>query len=185
MKKIICMLAMALLAIGAAQAQNQVRKMVIQKTNGQVMKCKTAEIETVTFEEVAVPTTVEEAEAMLVGYWKWSMSPQELYAGYPDGFESFYFVVTEEHKTYWVLKIADSVTDESIAPYAGKYVVFGEEAGSISVNSEDPTTGNVLDDIFLFNNLDQNSFDAHVDDDGIKLDFTCSRVEPFEFIIDE
>ena len=54
MKKIICMLAMALLAIGAAQAQEQVRKMVIQKTNGQVMKCKTAEIETVTFEEVEI-----------------------------------------------------------------------------------------------------------------------------------
>ena len=50
MKKIISVLAMALLVIGAAQAQEQVRKMVVHKNNGQIMKIKAADIQEVILE---------------------------------------------------------------------------------------------------------------------------------------
>ena len=178
MKKIICMLAMALLAIGAAQAQNQVRKMVVRQNDGQEMRFKTADIEEVTFETVAVPTTVEEAEAMLVGYWKMSVNPQDF--EYPVDIEGVYWVITEDLKVYLVLKFAESVTFEEYVEYAGKYVAESYP-GDVIVNSEDPTTGELFG--LFFNNLDQNSFDVHLDDDGIKLDFTIYRVEPFEYIM--
>ena len=187
MKKIICMLAMALLVIGAAQAQNQVRKMVVRQNDGQVVKFKTANIEEVTFEEVAIPTTVEEAEAMLVGYWKCSLSPQEIFPELPDDIEGVYWVVTEDLESYTVFKIADSVSDEDFILYAGMYLA-DDYGGDLIVNSEDPTTGKLglffVVPIF-FKNLEENCFDGYMDIDDIKLDFTCSRVEPFEYILIE
>lgn len=187
MKKIICMLAMALLTIGAAQAQEGVRKMVVRQNDGKVLRIQTANIEEVTFEEASpVPTTVEEAEAMLVGYWKWSLSPQEF--EFPDWAEASYFVITEELKVYWVFKVADSVPDEDYTEYAGKYVVYGDSYGDVIVNSVHPTSGTIFGD-FYFKNLDQNCFDAYIiTEDGfinVITDFTCSRVKPFEYIIDE
>ena len=116
---------MALLVIGAAQAQNQVRKMFIHKNNGQIVKIKAADIQEVTFEEVAVPTTVEEAKAMLVGYWKWNLSAQVVHEetmSIDNDVESIYWVVTEDLKAYFVFKFADLDTDENLAEYAGKYV---------------------------------------------------------------
>ena len=63
MKKIISVLAMALLVIGAAQAQEQVRKMFVQLKNGQVVRYNTEDIEDVTFKMdnalPDVPTTIE------------------------------------------------------------------------------------------------------------------------------
>jgi hypothetical protein len=114
MKKIISVLAMALLVIGAAQAQEQVRRMVVRQNNGQVLRFNTANIEEVTFEEVAVPTTVEEAKAMMVGYWKWNLSTQEVQEAMlsiDNDIESIYWVVTEDLKAYNVLKFADLDTD--------------------------------------------------------------------------
>lgn len=208
MKKIICMLAMALLAIGAAQAQNQVRKMVVRTDDGQLVKFKTANTEEVTFEEDAVPTTVDEAKAMLVGYWKCN----DLFLGYYfmevyDYYCSFegtsYFIVTEDHEVFLAFKIVDPCPFESFAEYAGKIVaVFQLAGGDITVNSEDPTTGDFIRDewseferqTMTFKNLDQNSFDAQWEDyhmvepgyeynKDIKIDGTFYRVEPFEYII--
>jgi len=194
MKKIICMLAMALLAIGAAQAQEQVRKMVIQKTNGQVMKCKTAEIETVTFEEVAVPTTVEEAEAMLVGYWKCNNPFLSFVLEDINYFESTAFlIVTEDLEILLGYKTVDYLPNE----YAGKILVYESLGNDIIVNSDDPTMGDFFrydydteGTALSFMNLDQNSFDAHFEsyvEDGPTYiqDGTFYRVEPFEYIIVE
>lgn len=185
MKKIICMLAMALLVIGAAQAQIQVRKMVVRQNDGQVLRFNTANIEEVTFEEVAVPTTVEEAKAMMVGYWKWNLSTQEVQEAMlsiDNDIESIYWVVTEDLKAYNVLKFADLDTDGYYAEYAGKYVSLIEHVAVI-FNSEDPTTG-VFDFYGAFSitykNLNYNGFDLSVDGDSL---VNCFRVEPFEYIM--
>ena len=113
MKKIISVLAMALLVIGAAQAQEQVRKMIVRTDDGQVVKFKTANIEEVTFEEVAAPTTVEDAKAMLVGYWKCN----NLFIGSEideDGVytESAFLIVTEDLTVYYACKFADYIPDD-------------------------------------------------------------------------
>ena len=66
MKKIISVLAMALLVIGAAQAQEQTRKMFVRTTNGNIVKIKVADIEDVTFgmdvDLPNVPTTIDQAK---------------------------------------------------------------------------------------------------------------------------
>ncbi len=182
MKKIISVLAMALLVIGAAQAQNQVRKMVVHKNDGKIVKIKAADIEEVTFEEVAVPTTVEEAKAMLVGYWKWNLSTQEVQEGtssFDNDIESIYWVVTEDLKAYLVLKFADLDTDGYLVEYAGKYITTDDYV--VIVNSEDPTTG-VFDfygdSSITYVNLDDNGFDLSAD-----ILLNCFRVEPFEYIV--
>ena len=199
MKKIISVLAMALLVIGAAQAQNQVRKMVVRTTDGEVVKYKTANVEEVTFEEATVPTTVEEAETMLVGYWKCNniflgAIYNEEYGDeeYGEVFVNTYFVITEGHDVYLVCKVSDSY------PYnAGKFIVLYNFGDNIIVNSEDPTAGYLyLDEhetwgnSLPFKNLEQDSFEAsyktwQVDEYNEKLDGTFTRVEPFEYIFME
>ena len=194
MKKIICMLAMALLAIGAAQAREQVRKMVVRQNDGQEMRFKTADIEEVTFETVAVPTTVEEAEAMLVGYWKCNNPFLSFVLGEDiNYFESTAFlIVTEDLEILLGYKAVDYLPNE----YAGKILVFGSFGNEIIVNSDDPTMGDFFRNDYdegaalSFMNLDQNSFDAHfesyVEDGPTSIqDGTFYRVEPFEFIIAE
>ena len=175
---------MALLVIGAAQAQNQVRKMFIHKNNGQIVKIKAADIQEVTFEEVAVPTPVEEAKAMLVGYWKWNLSAQVVHEetmSIDNDVESIYWVVTEDLKAYFVFKFADLDTDENLAEYAGKYVTVFDYL--VIVNSEDPTTG-VFDfygdSSITYINLDDNGFDLSAD-----ILLNCFRVAPIEYILPE
>ena len=144
MKKIICMLAMALLVIGAAQAQEQVGRMVVRMNDGKMKIFRTADIEEVTFKTTATsPSTVEEAKAMLVGYWKWEFneSPQE---SMDSDIEALYYVVTEDYKSYFVFKFAETATDEEHADLAGKYVVEPSFSGEVIVNSEDPTTGYIF-----------------------------------------
>ena len=113
--------------------------------------------------------------AMLVGYWKMSVNPQDF--EYPVDIEGVYLVITEDLKVYLVLKFAESVTFEEYVEYAGKYVAESYP-GDVIVNSEDPTTGELFG--WFFNNLDQNSFDVHLEDE---TSITIYRVEPFEYIM--
>lgn len=181
MKKIISVLAMALLVIGAAQAQEQVRKMFVQLKNGQVVRYNTEDIEDVTFKMdnalPDVPTTIEEAKAMIVGYWKWNIPIDEDVV-----FEGTYFIITEDLEILYCLKAKDSVTNEDgeISPYAGKYVVL-YKWGEVTFPSEDPTTFIFGDEWHVGTNLQSDSF--------IIFDSTvahpCVRVKPFEYIIPE
>ena len=186
MKKIISVLAMALLVIGAAQAQNQVRKMVVRTTYGNVVKYDTKYVEDVTFEIIDlpnVPTTVEEAETMLVGFWKWDLSHDNIiWEVFPD-IDAFYIIITMDLKFYIAAKVADSATDE-YAEYAGKYIAMS--SGNVIVNSENPTTGELEypgSSSDYFNNLEQNSFVLNSDD--LQASASCHRVEPFEYILME
>ncbi len=195
MKKIICMLAMALLAIGAAQAQEQVRKMVVRQNDGQEMRFKTENVEEVTFEEVAIPTTVEEAEATLVGYWKCNNPFLSFVLGENINYveSTAFLIVTEDLEILLGYKAVDYLPNE----YAGKILVFESFGNEIIVNSDDPTMGDFFrydydteGTALSFMNLDQNSFDAHfesyVEDGPTSIqDGTFYRVEPFEYIIDE
>ena len=168
---------MALLVIGAAQAQNQVRNMVIRQNDGQALRFNTANIEEVTFEEVAVPTTVEEAEAMLVGYWRVCFDFGSMY-----DIEGLYMVITEDLTVYSVYKIANTASDEDYAEYAGKYLATDDDI--VIVNSEDPTMATFSHWATFIKNLQENSF-IEVDEDDESNYFMYERVEPFEYIIPE
>ncbi len=168
MKKIISVLAMALLVIGAAQAQEQVRKMFIHMNDGQIVKIKAANIQEVTFEMDVdlpdVPTTIDEAKAMLVGYWS------VLFPFDDDEIEGAYFIITEDLKVLECYKFNDSFPDEE---YAGKYIA--SDIGEITFpNEEDPTTF-YLGEEYEGTNLHLNSF--YFDS------YPCIRVEPFEYIL--
>ena len=180
MKKIISVLAMALLVIGAAQAQNQVRKMVVHKNDGQVVKYNTEYVEDVTFEIIDlpnVPTTIDQAKAMLEGYWKMNIPIDE---EEEEDIESAYVVITEGLKAFWCTKFKDSVTDGSMAPYAGKYVAF--ELGEVTFpNEEDPTTFYLGYAYYSCTNLQIDSFELISSD----ANYPCVRVEPFEYIFME
>ena len=184
MKKMISVLAMTLLVIGAAQAQDVTKRMVVQLKNGQVVKYNTENIEDVTFEIIDlsdlpdVPTTIEEAKAILYdSYWKID-DPDYV----SDLFEDIYIVITEDLKALWCLKVKDSVTDEDLAPYAGKYVV-AIDLGEVSFPSEEDPTTFSLSDWLTGTNLQLYSFDL-TNDDGVDTVITtpCVRVEPFEYI---
>ena len=180
MKKIISVLAMALLVIGAAQAQNQTKRMVIHLNDGQVVKYNTEYVEDVTFEIIDlpnVPTTIEEAKAMLVGYWKVNSPSNE------DEIEGGYFIITEDLEVLLCMKIKDSATGY-YAEYAGKYVVFGSFGEVIFPNEEDPTTFYLGSQWYFGTNLHIDSFDYNQDNGGIYT-FPCVRVEPFEYIFRE
>jgi hypothetical protein len=172
MKKIISVLAMALLVIGAAQAQNQVRKMVVHKKDGQVVKYNTEYVEDVTFEIIDlpnVPTTIDQAKAMLEGYWKMNIPIDE-----EEDIESAYVVITEDLKAFLCAKFKDSFTDEE---YAGKYIVT-VVLGDVVFTSEDPIMFYLGDDYYSCTNLQIDSFELISSD----ANYPCVRVEPFEYI---
>ena len=188
MKKIISVLAMALLVIGAAQAQEQIRKMVVQLKNGQVVKYNTENVEDVTFEIIDlyfpdlpdvpdlpnVPTTIEEAKDMLAGYWKWNVPI------YDDDIEGCYFIITTDLKVLQCYKFKDSVTEEYYAPYAGLTIAFIR--GEVTFPSEeDPTTFYLGEEWYEGTNLQLNSFDF--DDGSIGGVYPAVRVEPFGIIL--
>ena len=184
MKKIILMLAMVSLAFGVvAQTNNeQIRMMVVQKTNGQQLRIPTEEIQDVTFEMVdvpTIPTTVEEAKAMVVGYWKMDVPVGEYNA---EIFEGLYIVITEDLEALLCGKFKDSVTDEEYAQYAGKYVCAGSYGEVTFPSEEDPTTFYV-EDWLTGINLQLDSF--VLTDDEEEITYTCVRVEPFEYVMPE
>lgn len=183
MKKIISVLAMALLVIGAAQAQDQTKKMVVQLKNGQIVEFNTENVEDVTFKIVdlpEIPTTIEEAKAMLVGYWKMDLPVEEYNA---EIFEGVYLVITEDLDCLLGGKVKDTFTDEDgeISPYAGKYVVTSQWGKVIFPSEEDPTFFYVGGEWTFGTNLQLNSFDINFSDSGTA--YPCVRVEPFEYII--
>jgi len=197
MKKIISVLAMALLVIGAAQAQEQkqVKKMVVQLNDDQVVKYNTENVKDVTFEitTITVPTTIEEAKAMLVGYWKNNSGFFNL-ATDDENIEGLYFVITEDLKILFCYKFKDSVTDEDYAPCAGKYVEWGFgdfDHGEITFTSEDPITFNFFSNMFdtlddsscVGTDLQEDSFVITIDIPNMEYSETATieRVEPFEF----
>ena len=150
--------------------------MVVRTANGEVTKFKTANIEEVTFEMDVdlpdVPTTIEEAKAMLVGYWVWIAKIYD-----DDNVEGYFFVVTEDFRFLLGGKVKDSVTDGSMAPYAGKYVAF--ELGEVTFpNEEDPTTFYLGYAYYSCTNLQIDSFELISSD----ANYPCVRVEPFEYI---
>ena len=165
---------MALLVIGAAQAQNQVRRMVVQLKNGQVVKFNTENVEDVTFETSDlpdVPTTIDQAKAMLVGYWRINLPYQ-----YDENIESDNFIITEDLKVLYCLKVKDSCTDEFFAEYAGKYIVT-VVLGDVVFTSEDPIMFYLGDDYYSCTNLQIDSFELISSD----ANYPCVRVEPFEY----
>lgn len=178
MKKIISVLAMALLVIGAAQAQNQVRKMFVRTTDGKIVKIKVADIEDVTFgmdvDLPDVPTTIDEAKAMLVGYWRWWIPIED-----DEDVEGVYYIIKEDLKALYCFKVKDSVTGY-YAEYAGKYVAY--EIGVVTFPSEeDPTTFYLGEEYNEGTNLHLNSFDFY-NGSGEYPD-PCIRVDPFEYIL--
>ena len=171
---------MALLVIGAAQAQDQVRKMFVHMNDGSIVKIKAADIQEVTFEMddalPDVPTTIEEAKAILVGYWKdCSLNEEE-----DEDLEGGYYIITEDLKVLICYKFKDSVTDEDFAQYAGKYVAI--ERGEVEFpNEEDPTTFYLGDGGWTVGtNLQRDSFYFHQSE---YYEYLCVRVEPFEYIM--
>lgn len=174
MKKIISVLAMALLVIAAAQAQEQTRRMVVHLNNGQVVRYNTENVEDVTFEISDlpdVPTTIDQAKAMLVGYWRIN-SPD-----YDDvNFERFYYIITEDLEILDCIKIKDSGTDEFFAEYAGKYVVTNV-SDYLVFPSDDPTVFYLGDEYSYCTNLQIDSFELISSD----ANYPCVRVEPFEY----
>ena len=175
MKKIISVLAMALLVIGAAQAQEQVRRMVVHKKDGQVVKFNTENVEDVTFETSDlpdVPTTIDQAKAMLEGYWKMNIPIDEE----EEDIESSYVVITEDLKAFLCVKFKDSGTDEFFAEYAGKYIVT-VVLGDVVFTSEDPIMFYLGEDYYSCTNLQIDSFELISSD----ANYPCVRVEPFEY----
>ena len=180
MKKIISVLAMVLLVIGAAQAQNVTKRMVIQFKDGQVVKYNTENIEDVTFEIIDlsnlpdVPTTIEEAKAILAdSYWKID-APLDEYSA--EIFEGYYIVITDNLEASLCYKFKDSVTDEDYALFAGKYIA--ESFVEVTFPSDDPTTF-YLGEWTVGTNLQLYSFDYNNDD----ITYHCVRVEPFEYVM--
>lgn len=100
-----------------------------------------------------------------------------------DVFEGYYLVITEDLNVLWCQKVRDTVTDEEAAPYAGKYLLFGNY-GEVAFPSEDPTTFYLGSEWLLGTNLQLNSFDfTSVGSDPNS--HPCIRVEPFEYIMIE
>lgn len=179
MKKTIFILLTALFAIGTMQADEQNRYMVIQKTNGETVKILTTDVANVTFEvdetpvipeDPDVPTTVEEAKAMLVGYWE---AP---YAHIEQDFEKLCLIIVEDLQGLICYKVSNNVTDEYLEPYAGKYVTFGE-SGPVIVDPTNPTTAS-LSSAETIKEIRRNSFIMSSEEIG---DLFFERVEPFEY----
>lgn len=180
MKKMICVLAMALLVAGASQAQ--VRKMFVHLNNDSIVKIKAADIQDVTFEMDYSPTTMEEAEAILLdSYWRLDGPLSDTWN---ENFECPYLsVIPDGGLTLYWIKVKDSPTDEKYAPYAGKYV-FALSLGWIFMKT--PTEFNIMGDgLLIFNctNLLPDSFDMTRitgDENDPPKSFHCVRVEPWD-----
>lgn len=192
MKKMISVLAMALLVIGAAQAQeqDQVRKMFVHMNNGSIMKFKAADIQEVTFEMdnslSDVPTTVEEAFATLYGScWKLNktlglIDDDEYYF---DNFDGAYIAIKSNSPTvYYFHRVKEVPANPDYIPYAGKYLYMYQLGWFLPPT---PTVFNIhlYDDdggglAYIGTNLQKDSFDLTL----YLRDYTwhCVRVEPFD-----
>lgn len=176
MKKMICVLAMALLVAGAAQAQ--VRKMFVHLNNDSIVKIKTADIREVTYEMDYAPTTIEEAQAILLNsYWKMD-SPLNEGEGFYDNFEGMYITFGGDPLALFWLKVKDSPTDEKYTPYAGKYILT-DLSGYVTFQT--PTEFLIWgSSVFWFKvtNLLLDSFDLTTIVEPTT--YHCVRVEPFD-----
>ena len=162
MKKIISVLAMALLVIGAAQAQEQVRKMTVHMNNGTVAKYNASDIQEVTFEMgdniPDVPTTAEETLAMLLSTcWKMDIPLDDPFY---DNFESSYLVIGGDPSyAYCVVKVKDSPADGEYSGFAGKYrIAYGLGVPIIMATSVFTFSGGA-GQIFVGVNLHRDNFD--------------------------
>ena len=156
--------------------------MFVRTTNGNIVKIKVADIEDVTFgmdvDLPIVPTTIDQAKEMLVGYWVW-LAPI-----YDDFIEAYYFIITEDYQFKQCIKFKYSNTleeyegYEEYVQYAGKYI-----AGTgvdITFPSEDPTTFYCGEEWYEGTNLQLSVF--YFNDGSIGNAIPCVRVEPFEYI---
>jgi hypothetical protein len=188
MKKMISVLAMALLVIGAAQAQDQeqVRKMFIHMNDGSVLKIETADIQEVTYEMDSalpdVPTTIEEAKDILLGSC-WKLNGQFTEEFY-ENFEGAYISIGNDPLVLYWVKVKDSPTDVEYAPYAGKYLIT-TSLGFLTIVA--PTFFNFGAGVSLYYgiNLQRNSFDLInlYSDENVPqgtYSYHCVRVEPFD-----
>jgi len=176
MKKIISVLAMALLVTGAAQAQ--VRKKYVHLNNDSILKFKVADIQEVTFEMDYAPNTIEEAQAILLSsYWKMD-SPLEYDGGFYDNYEGSYITIGGDPIALYWFKVKDSPADANLAPYAGKYIFTGI---SWYLDFKTPTEFLLWNQSVLwFNgtNLMPDSFDLTTIVEPTT--YHCVRVEPFD-----
>lgn len=176
MKKMIIVLAMALLVIGAAQAQ--VRKMYVHLNNDSIVKIKTVDIQEVTYEMDYAPNTIEEAEAILLGsYWKMDGS-LDYGEGFYDNFEGIYITFGGDPVALFWFKVKDSPSDEKYAPYAGKYILT-ELGGYVTFKT--PTEFLIWGASVLWlkgTNLMPDSFDLTTIVEPTT--YHCVRVEPFD-----
>ena len=177
----ISVLAMSLLVIGAAQAQeqDQVRKMFVHMNDGRIMKFKVADIQDVTFEMdnslSDVPTTIEEAKDILLGsYWKIDMPLED-----NEDIDGAYITIGNDPLVLYWVKVKDSCTNELFAPYAGKIVLLSN-LGFILLPT--PTVFNIISNegglSYLGTNLQRDSFDlTHYLE---AFTWHCVRIEPFD-----
>ena len=141
MKKIL-FLAALLGTAASAMAQETVTKMVVEDVDGNVTKIETEKVRQITFveeERLVVPTTVEEALAMMQGQWKADMDPSML----PPYADELYVEIDGDYFTAFI-HVPDGCTDETYGAYAGQYVLMSLEsgwAGQIVPDTEDPTKG--------------------------------------------
>ena len=179
MKKIISVLAMALLVAGAAQAQ--VRKMIVHMNNDSIVKIIAADIQEVTFEMDYTPNTIEEAQAILLdSYWKVdSQLDDEFY----DNYDCAYITIAKDPEIidpmalYWV-KVKDSPSDEYYAPYAGK-IVLSLFLGYVGFKA--PTEFIIFGDgisFFKGTHLEPDSFDLTRILEPVT--WHCVRIDPFD-----
>ncbi len=145
--------------------------------NGETVKILTADVANVTFEveeapvdpvDPDVPTTIEEAQAMLVGYWEASYVE--------DDFEKVCLIIDENLEVLLCYKVQNNVTDEYFEPFAGKYISFGE-SGSVTIDPTNPTMTSI-NSVVTLKEIKRNSF-VMVDEEMGVLYF--ERVEPFEY----
>lgn len=174
MKKMISVLAMALLVAGAAQAQ--VRKMIVHMNDDSIVKYNAADIQEVTFDMDYAPNTIEEAEAILLGsYWKLDGPLDD---EFNDNFEGAYISIGGDPVVLYWVKVKDSCTDEEYAPYAGKYV-YAFALGFVTFKT--PTEFNIFGNganLYKGTNLQPDSFDLtrYIE----PVTWHCVRVEPFD-----
>ena len=174
MKKMIIVLAMALLVAGAAQAQ--VRKMYVHLNNDSIVKIPAADIQEVTFDMDYAPTTIEEAtEILLSSYWKIEgQFDDEFY----ENFEEAYITIGGDPVVLYWAKVKDTCTNEDYAPYAGKIKLITTFGTIIMrVPTEFIIMGNGLL-VFRGTNLQPDSFDlTRIIEPAT---WHCVRVDPFD-----
>jgi len=141
MKKIL-FLAALLGTAASAMAQKTVTKMVVRNTDGTEYKVAVGDVKEIVFVEedaAVVPTTAEEAIAMMQGQWKADVDPSML----PPYADEMYMEIDGDYLISFI-HVPDGCTDETYGAYAGQYVIMNRESGwsdEIVPDAADPTKG--------------------------------------------